>query len=117
MAHTPLVTIHAICASIDRTATIEVFGYDPARLRPSSCKLVICRCPNCAVQRQKFYRYADMLCAKCSNRINSSTASSRLKRSIKMADFYAAGGRHPTKGIGHTDTTRKKISQSRSGKK
>ena len=117
MSYITLIDQHIVHPCIDCTGTIKVFGYDPSCLRPNSCKPVICRCANCGTLRQKFYRYAGQLCARCSNIINSSGDLSRSKRSIKMRQFYALGGKHPTKGIGHTQAARQKMSQAHTGKK
>lgn len=95
--------------------SIQELGVDPRRLKPSSCRKVLASCPDCSGVFEKGFRRAvtQPLCLRCSNKRNSINGAS--KRSEFMKRFYANGGKHPTKGIGHSEETRKKISKNRKG--
>lgn len=95
--------------------TIDKFGYDPRHLKPNSFKIVCSVCPECnKVQEKKFQSAIKQpLCLNCSNRINAQ--KSIPKRSQRMKDFYANGGKHPLQGIGHSAETRARMGKNRIG--
>ena len=110
---------HTVPAFILRAETIKVFGVDPARLKPSSCRKVIATCSICFDLREISYRRAlrQRKCLNCSNGINARLESGRRSRSNRLKTFYANGGKHPLSGIGHSIESRKKMSESRKGLK
>ena len=101
---------------IDVHRSIIELGVDPRYLKPNSYRLVICYCAVCFKGRVKKFKYASSqhACLECSNKLNAQKSID--KRSISMKAYYAAGGKHPTKGIGHSEATKIKISESRTGK-
>jgi hypothetical protein len=96
--------------------TIEVFGYDPNTLKPSSCKLVIVNCVICGNERQKGFRYAvsQPSCQKCANTQRAKDSASA--RSANMKQYYAEGGRHAMQGHIHTSDAKEKIAAGHRGK-
>lgn len=92
--------------------SIKEFGYDPRRLKPNSYRLVVTNCESCKKKRIKKYKHAlsQRSCAKCAN--TKRARASAAHRSASMKGYYAAGGKHPLKGIGHTAASKKKMSES-----
>lgn len=104
-------------AHIDIPKTITLSGIDPRYLKPSSCKTVITDCEICHRERQMQFRLAmtQRKCSRCSNRLNAREPSGLKRRSDLMKAYYKAGGKHPTKGIGHSKAACEKISKSQKG--
>lgn len=100
-------------------ATVSQLSIDPRFLRPGSSQLVIAECVICNQPRTKQFRLAvsQSKCLACSNRLNAAAPDGVVKRSVFMKNFYAAGGKHPTKGVGHSAVARAKIRRSRVGLK
>jgi NUMOD3 motif len=97
--------------------TIAKFGYDPRLLCLNSGKIVVAACNMCGGHRTKKFRAARQqpTCLKCSNRANAMAGAAL--RSLRMKTFYAAAGRHPLKGRGHSEAAKQKMSRARTGKK
>lgn len=95
--------------------TIDKFGYDPRYLKLNSFRSVCYVCQECRGLKEKNFRSAvqQPLCLGCSNRINAQ--KSIHKRSERMKEFYANGGKHPLQGIGHSAETRARMGKSRIG--
>lgn len=77
--------------------TKNKFGYSPDNLRPSSEKIVICKCTNCDKTLERKYRQAlrNNLCLKCSNTLNANT--SLYQRSLSMKGWHTKN-KHPRLG-------------------
>ncbi len=96
-----------------REETLLKYGYDVNLLRPSSCKTVICECPQCHTQREKQFRDAHQLCKWCANK-NRSEATKEF-RSYKVKEHWAHHP-HPRVGKTHTPEAREKIAAAHRGK-
>ncbi len=93
-------------------ATVAKFGYNPRWFKPSSFRVVVCRCTACDASREKPLRDAERtpLCLPCSNQKNANTNLSI--RSQKVKAVWARDG-HPRLGKKHTAATRAKIRRNR----
>jgi hypothetical protein len=77
---------------IDETFT--KFGYNVFDLTPSSGKLVIWKCQNCKINKDKKFRDAkkNTLCLKCSNKIN---ANKDLEKRLEKLKEWHRNNDHP----------------------
>lgn len=91
------------------------FGYNPKDLKPSSSKLVLAKCLQCNIIREKKFREAKIvkLCTSCANTNRAREYAN--ENSVCMKEFYSNGGRHPLEGAGHTDETKLKMSLTKKG--
>lgn len=93
--------------------TEKEFGYKISDLKPSSEKLIYRICECCGKEELKKARsvlkWKQTKCLRCSNKINSNTNINQ--RGEKIKKLWATRG-HPRQGCGHSELSRKKISQS-----
>lgn len=109
-----------IHSSILVEETIFNFGHNPRYLKPSSMKSVFKKFDCCGKIEERKFRYAQKqhVCLECSNKVNAQKDTGRNKRSLFMkARNLDPSYKHPTKGIGHSDEARAKISQAHIGKR
>jgi hypothetical protein len=113
-----LSTQNEVHPSILVQETVIKFGYDPRYLKPNSWKLVVKQFNCCGkVEDRKFVQASKQhKCLNCSNQDNARGEAGREKRSISMKlRNLDPSYKHPTKGIGHTAESKKKMSKSHKG--
>jgi NUMOD3 motif len=95
---------------VDVDATAAKFGYDPRWFKPSSFRVVVCRCTKCGLIRDKNLRDAELntLCSRCSNTKNANT--NLALRSQKVSRRFLGLG--PFYGKKHTRKSLRKMSES-----
>jgi len=99
---------------IDVQKTIEIYGYDPHKLKPNSEKLVVWSCSKCGLRKDKKFRLAqkNILCLDCSNKINANT---NLELRIEKLKEWFKNNINPKKGIPRPDDVKEKIRQAHLG--